>query len=281
MNGKWKNETNLFLIALVQCVLYYSLIIDFIHAEQGNSVFVYLLLSTISTAAAAFTLNNPKKKAIFIVLCAAGFLFLALATVRSGMGIPNVLLGYLMIAGMIWMYHSVYKRIVLVANIIAALFAAIVPLSLLTLINFTEEAAVTGKNGLTSESALYGIIGTAVFLFFIVLVCEIIKDTEDFENDVYYDWHSIPFVMGTPFTKTVIISINIAIAAMLCFLYAFFLHATSGWFSFLYMLLLMIIPLIYISRKVHKAVDGADFRRVGTMMKIIGIVGVIKLFFFF
>ena len=188
-------------------------------------------------------------------------------------GVPKLTAAYILASVMIWMYPSVFKNQILTGNIVIATLSALVPMAVL--IDIPPIYGFYGQSAINLNTAVFRISGFSVFIFATVLSREIIKDIEEFETDDYYDWKTLPFVMGAAFAKRAVIGVNAAIILMLCFLHVFFMRGLACLFSFFYMLPLMIVPLVFISRKVHKAIDGDDYRRAGNPVKLVILAGIV------
>jgi len=131
------------------------------------------------------------------------------------------------------------------------------------------------EQGVNLNDAVYWISGVAVFAFLTTLSREIIQDAEDFEGDAAYGCRSLPIVLGDRYTKWTIIGINTATVVMLGLVYGFCLRHTSGIFSFFYILLLLVAPIVFISWKVHQAATSDDYRRAARWMKWVMIAGIV------
>ena len=291
---------NLLMIPVTMYLMRYTVILPVIKVygfefQQNNYTFFCLALSLICMSAAGYAINdyfNPsttlskgegiasKKIVLYITLCASGILLGGYVVWKAGM--MNLILVYVLAAAALWMYSAFYRRQILIGYIVIAMLSALVPISVLLdiqlIYSFYRQFAIN------FNFALFWIIGVSVFIFVTMFLYEMIKDIEEFESNINYDWKTLPFVMGDRFTKQVIIGVNAAIIAMLCLAYSkyevFFAHV-SKYLSFLYILLLLIIPLLYISWKVYKATTGDDYRRAGNIMKIVWLAGVSYSSFFF
>jgi len=293
---------NLLLIAFTQYVMRYAVILPVanlygVEFQLSGFTFFCIVLSTICTAAAGYAINDyfdmktdninrPRKvvvgKAInrhktvmaHGILCAAGILLGGYVTWMAG--IPELVLIYIMVAGMLWLYSFTYKRQFLIGNIIVALFVALVPM--ITLLDippiYKSYSAILLEQGANLNFAVFWILGVAVFVFLTILSHEIIKDAEAFEGDFTYGCRSLPIVMGDGYTKWTIVGINIIIIVLLVVVYQFFLHQIFGFFSFLYILLLLIVPIIFICWKVLKATTSDDYRRAGNWMIWVMLAGI-------
>jgi len=131
------------------------------------------------------------------------------------------------------------------------------------------------ERGAHLNFAVFWISGVAIFAFLTTLSSEIIHDAEDFEGDAAYGCRSMPIVMGDRCTKWTIIGVNTTTVVMLGLAYGFFLRHAGGWFSFFYLLLLLVAPILFISWKVYQATTSDDYRRAATWMKWVMIAGII------
>ena len=286
---------NLLMIAITQYVMRYAVILpqtEWLGVELQLSGFTFfcLVFSTMCTAAAGYAINDyfdmktdiinrPGKvvvgkeinrhKTVMAhgILCAAGILLGGFVTWRAG--IPELVLIYIMVAGLLWLYSFTYKRQFLIGNIIVALFFAFVPMMALLDIPpiYSAYGSFLLEQGTNLNLAVFWILGIAGFAFLTTLSHEIIKDAEAFEGDATYGYRSLPIVMGDQFTKWAIIGINVSIIVMLGLVFYFFLRQMAGYFSFFYILLLLVVPIVFISWKVLKANTCEDYRQAGNWMK--------------
>jgi len=293
---------NLLLIAFTQYVMRYAVILPVanlygVKFQLNGFTFFCIVLSTICTAAAGYAINDyfdmktdninrPRKvvvgKAInrhktvmtHGILCTAGILLGGYVTWMAG--IPELVLVYFMVAGMLWLYSFTYKRQFLIGNFIVALFSAMVPM--MALLDIPPIYQSFGAFLLQQEAnlnyAVFWILGVATMAFLTTLSHEIIKDAEAFEGDVTYGCRSLPIVMGDQYTKWTIIGINASIVVMLGLVYHFFLRQITGYFSFFYLLLFLIVPIMFISWKVLKSSTSDDYRRAGNWMKWVMFAGI-------
>ena len=293
---------NLLMIAFTQYGMRYSVIMPLAHfhgveLELSGFTFFCIVFSTICTAAAGYAINDyfdvktdkinrPGKVVVgsainrhktvmtHIALCATGILLGGYVTWKSG--VPQLALVYMIIAGMLWLYSSIYKRQFLIGNLIVALFSALVPM--MVLLDIPPIYETYGTILLEKEAnlnyAIFWILGISVFAFLTTLSLEIIKDAEDFEGDTVYGCRSLPIVLGDRYTKWTIIGINVSIVALLGLSHQLFLNRLTNSFSFFYILILLILPIIFISWKVLKATSSKEYRNAGNCMKWVMIAGI-------
>ena len=293
---------NLLMIAFTQYVMRYAVIFPLsrlhgLEFQLSDFTFLCVVFSTICTAAAGYAINDyfdvktdkinrPCKVRVVrtiarrnamkthIVLCAAGILLGGYVSWSAG--IPELVLVFMVVAGMLWLYSSIYKRQFLIGNIIVSLFFALVPMLVLLDVPpmYRIYETVLLEKGENLDFAVFWILGVAAFAFLITLSYQIIKDAEDFEGDAAYGCRSLPIVMGDRYTKYTIIGINASIVVMLVLMYFFFLRQLAGIFTFFYLFLLLVIPITYISWKILNATTSNDYRRAGNLMKWVMLAGV-------
>ena len=259
------------MIPFTQCVMRYAVLMPAAKAigvelQMSAPTFISIVITSMLISVVITRrdtgLIHSIVSAVGIII--GGFIILKLIT-------PKLALAYVALVIMVWLYCYSYKRQFLIGNIYVALFAALTPLTVLLelpLIYSAYGQYLLAAN-LNLNFAVYWCLGVSGFIFLTVLSHEIIMDTEEFETeDLTEECQSLPFVMGAPFAKLVIIGINAANVLMLCLLHVFFLHKIAGLFSLFYILLLLVVPLLFISRKIHHAVAGADYHKAGNLMKL-------------
>ena len=265
------------MIPLTQCVMRYAVIMPATKAigvEMQMSAITFFCV-VIASMMIAVVITRRETGMIHSIISTVGIIvgaYLVLKIVT-----PKLALAYIVFVIMIWLFCYSYKRQFLIGNIYIALFSSLIPLTMLLELPLIYSAygQYLLATNLDLSFVIYWGLGISAFIFLTVISHEIIKDTEDFENDdVTEECKSYPFVMGTPFTKWTIIGINAANIVVLCLLYIFFLHKTAGLFSFFYILLLLICPLLFINWKIHKAITGSDFAKAANMMKLTLVAGI-------
>jgi len=259
--------------------------------QLSSFTFLCLGLSLICMAAAGYAISDyfekfpeqiqwDKSIALYIILCLSGILLGGYVTLEVGMS--KLIFLYIVVAILLWMYSAIYKRQILIGNIIIAMISAMIPLSVL--LDIPPIYSFYGQFAINLNFAVFWIIGIAIFIFVTVFLYAIIKDIEEFEANIDYDWKTLPFVMGDRYTKKVIIGINTAIITMLFFVYfkfEIFFIQNSPFISFFYLISLLIIPLLYITWKVYKAVTPNDYRQAGNTIKILWLAALAYSGFFF
>lgn len=98
-------------------------------------------------------------------------------------------------------------------------------------------------------------------------------------GDMKYGCTTMPIVWGLQVSKVFvavwIVVITTSIAAM-----QFYVIQLGWWFSALYSLIAIIIPLLYVLRKLYVARSQKDFHHLSTTVKLIMLTGILSMIFF-
>ena len=298
---------NLLIIAFTQYMMRYTLIWPSVESygyelQLNGFTFFCIVLATMCTAAAGYAINDyfdvkadninrpgrvivgnsiSRRKAMKIhsIFCVLGVLLGGYVTWEAG--VPLLVLLFILVAGMLWLYSFTYKRQFLIGNLIVSLFTALVPMLVLLDIpplhnEYRNELLAMGRD---FYPAMFLIMGFAAFAFLTTLSREIIKDTEDFEGDAAYGCRSVPITLEITYTKQIIVGINLLIIIAIEYVFwRFFRYDSSGHFdylSFFYTFGLLVIPLLWLSRKVYQANTSADYRNAGNWMKAVMLFGIL------
>ena len=195
--------------------------------------------------------------------------------ISISIGEPLLSLIFITVSGLLWFYSTTYKKQLLIGNLIVAFLTAMVPLIVLLF----EYPLLKSSYGtlLTTFSSIFKyltawILGYSGFAFLLTLVREIIKDTEDFEGDRAYGNQTIPIVVGTGYTKGIIVVL--LVFTIIAVFYIYFTYLTNK-FTLYYILIALLIPLIYNIYRVIRANNKKDYYISSLLTKIIMINGLI------
>jgi 4-hydroxybenzoate polyprenyltransferase len=295
---------NLLFIALTQVLFrFFILRFVFINSPSGDEnirlsspLFYLLVFASVCIAAAGYIINDyfdvnidlankPSKLVIdryikrrwaivlHIIFSFAGFVISCYIGYKlRNIYIPAVNL--LAIVGL-WFYSTTFKKKLLIGNVLISLLTAWVIL-ILTVSEF--RLRITPHDiywqRLLKLSFIY-----AGFAFIISLIREVIKDMEDMRGDMKYGCTTMPIVWGLQVSKVFvavwIVVITTSIAAM-----QFYVLQLGWWFSALYSLLAIIIPLLWVLRKLYVAHSQEDFHSLSTAVKLIMLTGILSMTFF-
>ena len=298
---KTTRPINLFFIALTQ-FLFHSFIIHVVLKKSGESLVIdgldyYLLTAaSICIAAAGYIINDyfdinidqinkPSGNAVDSIISRRWailwhFIFSTTGVLLSGYIWWRTGLWFIPIANtlcvmLLFGYSVSFKRKLLSGNILISLLTAWVILILML-------AEVWPGSGHSQEVKVRIIrLGFlyAGFAFIISLVREAVKDMEDMAGDARYGCRTMPIVWGLNvskvFTATWLIVLITAVIIMLAYILPF-----KWWWAALYCALLIVIPLLYLLRKLVKALTPADFHKLSNWLKLIMLTGILSMLFF-
>lgn len=298
---------NLVIIAATQYAMRYLLMEPLLPSHTfelqfGNTQFFLLVLSTIFIAAAGYIINDyfdtqadminkPDKVVVGIRISrrVAMTLHALLNIIGVGIGIylsfyidlPILSLVFVLATGLLWFYSTNYKRQFLVGNLSVAFLTGLVPLMVvlfeIPLLN-REYGQVMLRNEASFIYIFAWVGGFSFFAFLTTLIREVIKDAEDFEGDRAYGMKTLPIVLGSLWTKIVIlalIGLTIFILIYLLLKYILFSVNPADYISLVYFIAFLIIPLIGLSIQVVLARDKRGYGKASTMIKGVMLTGIL------
>jgi 4-hydroxybenzoate polyprenyltransferase len=295
---------NLLFIVLTQMLFRYF-ILPFVYSNAhagyegiklSESLFYLLVIASVCIAAAGYIINdyfdvnidiiNKSSKVIIgkyikrrtaILLHALLSLTGLLLSIYIGYQIKNIFIpvfNFLAI-NILWFYSSTFKKKILIGNILISLLTAWVIL-VLTVAEYRFRISPRDVvwQQLLKLSFIY-----AGFAFIISLIREVIKDMEDIEGDLKYGCKTMPIVWGLPVAK-VFTGVWIVVLAGALLAIQIYVLQLGWWFSALYSLIAIIIPLVWVLRKLYKANTSAEFHQLSSVVKLIMLTGIISMVFF-
>lgn len=292
---------NLVIIAATQYAIRYLIMEPLLPTSEfelqfGDLQFFLLVLSTVFIAAAGYIINDyfdtrtdminkPSRVVVGVEVerRQAMILHAMLNIIGVGIGIylafyihlPALSFVFLLATGLLWFYSTSYKRQFLVGNISVSFLTGLVPL-MVVLFEIPLLNRVYGEQMLL-HNVSFGYIfawvgGFSFFAFITTLIRELIKDAEDFEGDSAYGMRTVPIVLGTKWTKAVLLGfISITLAMLIFLLLRFILFSVepADFFSLAYFIGLLIIPFLLLSIQILRAREKKDYHRASTLIKLI------------
>lgn len=180
---------------------------------------------------------------------------------------------------LLWFYSTTFKKQLLSGNIIISLltgwvimvqYVAVTPIKI-GIGNF-EDILLFRR--LYKYAILY-----AGFAFIISLIREVVKDMEDMEGDRRYGCNTMPIEWGIPSTR-IFVSVWIIVLLGCLIVIQFYAFQLQWWWSVLYSVLFLILPLIKFFRLLAKASMTQDFHQLSTLLKWIMFSGILSMLFF-
>lgn len=302
---RWQN---LMFIAITQVLFYYCFMYFHDHNPMFQEnflkpyLFLLLVIASVLIAAAGYIINdyfdlnidkiNKPSKIIVekiirrrwaivwhLILSAIGIVL----SFYIGYKTNNILLGFLNFCSaiLLWLYSTKFKKELMIGNIIISLLTAWVVIVLyfceLRFYYVFNDESENYKKYITllfKVAVLYG-----GFAFIISIIREVIKDLEDMQGDEKHGCRTMPIVWGIPAAKIFAGTWLVVLIAALCIVqfYAIQLH---WWFAALYCVIVVIGPLIYILRKLGKAMVPGDYHQLSTQVKLVMLAGILSMIFF-
>ncbi len=295
---------NLVFIALTQFLFYYCILLPSLHAGRYGDytnilppgIFYLLSLSSVLIAAAGYIINDyfdlnidrvnkPDKLVVDRIIKRRWTIIWH--WILSGLG---VLLGFytswklnnwvvgpanLGCVALLWFYSTIFKRKLLIGNVIISLLTAWVILVLYTcefrVDVFVDPVYHQRLSRLFKFAVVYG-----GFAFIISLIREVIKDIEDMRGDARYGCRTMPIIWGVNVAKVFAGVWLVVLIGALIIIQFYVLQ--YGWFlGVLYCTLLLIIPLLRILRKLYTATATADYHHLSGLIKAVMLAGILSM----
>ena len=304
---------NLVFIVVTQSLFYYLVVIPIFYKNNTEPVlnpvlFWWLVVSSVLIAAAGYIINDyfdlnidrvnkPEKLVVekiikrrwaivwHLILSFVGFVITLWVCFKVGdiYAVAVAVINFCCIIAL-WLYSTIYKRRLLIGNILISLLTAwtILILYLINMKSFYLYTIVTDymRNYEMASTKLfkYAIV-YAGFAFIISLVREVIKDMEDREGDAKYGCKTMPIVWGIPSTKVFVAVWLIVLTAALIIIQFYALHL-GWWWSVAYCVFTIILPLLWILRHLYKANVAKDYHLLSNTVKLVMLAGILSMIFF-
>lgn len=301
---------NLVFIAMTQFLFYYCILSPSLQHENfplGEfNLFSLLVFSSVSIAAGGYVINDyfdfnidlvnkPERIVVekhirrrwaiiwhwlFSTTGVVVGFYISFVTQNWLIGFSNAVCVILL-----WVYSTTFKKKILIGNIIISVLTAWVVLVVFFMVDYFPEKIIPGgersleltvhiHRRMMRLAFLYG-----GFAFIISLIREVIKDLEDMEGDAKYGCKTMPVVWGVPVTK-MFAGVWLMVLTGAVLVIQFYAMYLGWWWSIMYSLLLIIFPLLWITRKLYQAVAVADYSYLSNMVKLVMLTGILSMIFF-
>jgi 4-hydroxybenzoate polyprenyltransferase len=290
---------NLFFIVLTQFLFWFFVLPSVYSGDeiQLQPLLFFLLMSaSVCIAAAGYIINdyfdveidqiNKSSKVIigkfisrrsailFHVLLSLTGLFLSIY-VGYELHIIYIPLFNFVAIGSLVIYSTTFKKKLLIGNIIISLLTAWV---LLVLVVAVYPVTVS-----TSEIVWQNLLRISVvyagFAFIVSMIREVIKDMEDIEGDKKFGATTMPITWGLTASKIFAAAWIFVLAGFLIILQIYFFQL--GWsLLMIYSVIVIIVPLMWVLKKLFEATTSIQFHRLSSVMKWIMLGGIISMIFF-
>lgn len=324
---------NLLIIVATQYAIRYAIIGPFLFKFSGDQHienvglqmsdlnFFLLSLSTVMVAAAGYIINDyfdvkvdrvnrpetilvgkhiKRRVAMGAHIVISSVAILIGVYLAYVMGNWKLALIQVLSVGALWYYSTMFKKQVLLGNVVVALLAAMVPLvsglyelilqhetsdnTVNTLLFYLEEGTpfelVEMQYLRVLTGIMYWTLGFSLFAFLSTMVREIIKDIEDYEGDKKYFSNTLAVVHGKKKAALVAQFFAIIMTVSIGYLQYIQLQAKDTG-SFMYFLFAIQAPMVYVIYKLYQAKGKKDFSKLSKYVKLIMLMGIVYTLFFY
>jgi 4-hydroxybenzoate polyprenyltransferase len=117
------------------------------------------------------------------------------------------------------------------------------------------------------------------FAFIISLIREVVKDMEDIEGDRKYGCKTLPIIWGINASKVFVAVWLIVLIAAIAFI-QFYTIRFGWWQNVVYSILFILLPLLWVFKKLFSATTAKDFHMLSSIIKGIMFTGILSMIFF-
>ncbi|WP_299365485.1 geranylgeranylglycerol-phosphate geranylgeranyltransferase [Winogradskyella sp.] len=292
---RWKN---LVMIALVQLLIKYALLLPFFESHGvittlSPLAFSLLVISTLCIAASGYIINDiydietdkvnkPERVIVgtYVSEKVALRLFIVLNVIGVGLGFylsngigkSGFFVIFFMASALLYIYSSYLKQMLLVGNIVVSL---VVALSLL-LVGIFELLPVINEGNRKIQIFFFRLIlDYAIFAFMVNLVRELVKDIEDIDGDYKAGMQTLPIVLGRDRTTKIVFILSLI--PIFSVVYYVVTNLFKQQLFVGYFLIFIIAPLIYISIKLFSAEHKSHYKHISSVLKLVMLTGLLSI----
>ena len=295
---RWKN---LLMIALVQILIKYTLLLPFFESHGVVTAltplaFFLLVLATVCIAAGGYVINDiydieadkinkPNKVVVgkHISEKVALNLFIILNVIGVGLGFylsngidkSGFFVIFFIASALLYIYSSYLKQILLVGNIVVSL---VVTLSILLVGIFELLPVITDTNREVQIFFFRLILDYAIFAFIINFLRELVKDIEDIDGDHKVGIQTLPIVLGRE--RTTKIAFILSLIPLFLVTYYVITNLFKQQVLVGYFLVFVIAPLIYTTIKLFSAEHKSHYKHISLMLKLVMLTGMLSMLFY-
>lgn len=295
---RWQN---LMMIALVQILIRYALLLPFYESHGVINAltplaFTLLVIATLCIAAGGYVINdiydieadkiNKPHKVIVgnsISEKTALIIFIVLNVIGVGIGyyLSNGIdkSGYFVLffiaSALLYLYSSYLKQVLLVGNLVISF---IVALSILLVGIFELLPAINDNNRLVQIFFFKLILDYAIFAFMINFIREIVKDIEDIDGDYKVGMQTLPIMLGRDRSTKIVFVLSLI--PLFTVVYYVINNLFKQQLLVGYFLIFVIAPLIYITIKLFSAEHKSHYTLVSLVLKLVMLTGMLSMAFY-
>lgn len=295
---RWQN---LMMIALVQILIRYALLLPFYESHGVINAltplaFTLLVIATLCIAAGGYVINDiydieadkinkPNKVIVGSAISEKTALGIFIALNIIGVGIGYYLSngidksGYFVLffiaSALLYIYSSYLKQVLLVGNLIISF---IVALSILLVGIFELLPAITDSNRPVQIFFFKLILDYAIFAFMINFIREIVKDIEDIDGDYKVGMQTLPILLGRDRSTKIVFVLSLI--PLFTVVYYVINNLFKQQLLVGYFLIFVIAPLIYITIKLFSAEHKSHYTHLSLVLKLVMLTGMLSMAFY-
>jgi 4-hydroxybenzoate polyprenyltransferase len=252
--------------------------------------FFILVLASVCIAAAGFIINTIfdqetdfiDKKQISVghsiseTTAYNFYISLNVIGVSSGFYLSNVIekpgfaLLFILVSGVLYLYASTFKPL-LIGNLIVALLTAV---SVIIIGLFDLYPMITPETRVQLAILFKIVLDYALFAFLINFIREVIKDLQDVKGDYNLGMNTFPIALGVNRTSKIILIVTVLIILYLFYYIYTYYFNNNLYISTLYSLITIITPLIIFCIKLFDAKTAADYKSLSLILKLVLLFGI-------
>jgi 4-hydroxybenzoate polyprenyltransferase len=300
---KFLRLPNLLIVGLTQYLLLYCLLMPFLDAGHVSPTldhlhFFLFVLDTIIITLSGNIVNDiedyeidlinrpdtvfvskfisiPNAWKLYWGVVTTGFL-LALYLAFYIDKLPLVLI-YPTAVAMLYFYSTSFKKLPVIGNFVVSIFCG----GVAAIILFAEKDAYFQLDDITQNNAWLTFMAYAVFAFLTTMFREIVKDIEDMKGDAERGCKTLPIVIGKNKARIFALINGFALLPLLGFIAWKMYENNSHFILWLYPILFVFIPMLYLLISLQQASQKTDFHKISSLMKGIMLMGLIYLILFY
>lgn len=214
-----------------------------------------------------------------IVFSFIGFIVSVFVAIKTNIFIA---LGNLICISLLWFYSTTFKKKLLIGNTVISLLTAWVILVIYFAVDINFPFHTPGRDSIVS-AMFHKIFRLAIlyaaFAFIISLIREVVKDMEDIKGDAKYGCKTMPIIWGIPVSK-MFVGVWIVVLTGALITLQVYASQLGWWLSSVYCTILILLPLLWILRKLYQAQTSQHYHQLSVAIKFVMLTGILSMFFF-
>jgi len=192
--------------------------------------------------------------------------------VANSIGKPSFSAIFILIAGLLYVYASQLKGVLMIGTIVISILTAMVLLIIVLLDIF--PAITTDQMG-PQVTASKIILYYALFAFYLNVIREIVKDLQDVNGDKKGGMNTLPIAIGRKRTTTLVFVLGaLGLVALLYYMYSYLYQYPV---MNLYFLIGIVAPFLIFEIKAWSANTTKEYALLSKLLKFIMLTGIVSL----